>query len=559
MKKAIIIVVIILALLSGGFFITQGAKARQQASLFTDLETAAIERGQLNMTIGASGQVYTNQEADLLWKIPGQVAQVHVVPGQPVQAGDVLATMEQTSLPAFIILAQADLVTAQKARDDLLNSQAQQAMALKAVDEAEKTLEDAHNPELAQAQAQAAIAQAVQDQTKAQNHYQILMTPPSPAVLSQANNSILLAENKLAETLEQISDLEFRLTTAGAGLPPSFSHLKGDIKKALKNALEFMQIQRIQDQIALDNTRARFVNLQQPPDPTDILIAEAALFAAQAQLNEAHRQWDRIKDGFSPADIAVLEAKLGDTQREWERIKDGPNAADITIVETQIAAAEAALDQMQIVAPFDGVISTVHAAPGDQVATGVPAFRIDNFDRLLVNVAVSEIDIIPIEIGQQAILTLDAVLATEYHGRVIDIALVGTKLAGVVNFDVTIELTDADEKVRAGMNVDANIVISQIGDVLLVPNRAIRGLNETRVIYVYEELPLGPRGAGRFEGVSGPQGAPTPANIREVPITVGASAPVYSEVLSGDLIPGEVVIINPSEEIIGFAQEQSQP
>ncbi len=550
MKKVIIIVLVILALLVGGFFIARGVLVRRQTSVFADLETTAIGRGQLNMTVGASGRVSSNQGADLVWEIPGQVAQVQVEPGQKVQAGDLLAALEQTSLPPYVILAQVDLVTAQNALDDLLTSQAQQAAALKAVDDAQKALDDGNNPEFAQAQAQAAIAQAVQDQTKAQDHYQILTTPPSQAVLDQAHNTILLADDKLSDILEQIETLEYRNTAAGAGLPPQFSFLKGDIRKGLSKALEAMEIQRLQAQIALENARARYQNLLAPPDATDVIIAEAALFAAQAQLDEAHRQWERIKDGTSPADIAVLEAQLADAQREWERVKAGPNPADITILETQITAAQAALNQTQITAPFDGVISTIQAIPGDQVTTGTPAFRIDNTNRLLVEVAVSEIDINQIELGQEAILTFDAVLATEYQGRVIDIALVGTKLAGVVNFTVTLELLDADEKIKPGMNAEANIIISQIGDVLLVPNRAIRGLNGTRVVYVYEEIPLGPRPL---------QGGQHPTNVREVPITVGATAQVYSEVLSGDLNPGEVVIINPSEEIIAFAQGQNQP
>ena len=82
MKKVIIIVLVILALLVGGFFIARGVLVRRQTSVFADLETTAIGRGQLNMTVGASGRVSSNQGADLVWEIPGQVAQVQVEPGQ---------------------------------------------------------------------------------------------------------------------------------------------------------------------------------------------------------------------------------------------------------------------------------------------------------------------------------------------------------------------------------------------------------------------------------------------------------------------------------------------
>jgi len=89
--------------------------------------------------------------------------------------------------------------------------------------------------------------------------------------------------------------------------------------------------------------------------------------------------------------------------------------------------------------------------------------------------------------GQAVVLNFDAILAKEYHGTVIEVATVGTETQGVTSFQVTVELLDADEAVRPEMTSAVDIVTSEVDDVLLVPNRAIRLMNGERVIYVLTE------------------------------------------------------------------------
>jgi HlyD family secretion protein len=89
-----------------------------------------------------------------------------------------------------------------------------------------------------------------------------------------------------------------------------------------------------------------------------------------------------------------------------------------------------------------------------------------------VDVGISEIDINLVEVGQPVILTFDGILAKEYHGKVVEVSPVGSTNLGVVNFKVTVELTDADADVHPGMTAAVEIVVSQIDEALLLPNRA---------------------------------------------------------------------------------------
>jgi len=126
------------------------------------------------------------------------------------------------------------------------------------------------------------------------------------------------------------------------------------------------------------------------------------------------------------------------------------------LAEARISAAQAALDIVSITAPFDGVITSVEVLPGDLVSPGTVAFRIDNLNYLLVDVGVSEVDINQIKVGQPVTLAFDAVLGKEYQGEIVEVSPVGVQQQGLVSFEVTIEVIDADIDVRPGLTAAGN-------------------------------------------------------------------------------------------------------
>jgi HlyD family secretion protein len=91
-----------------------------------------------------------------------------------------------------------------------------------------------------------------------------------------------------------------------------------------------------------------------------------------------------------------------------------------------------------------------------------------------------------------------------------------------VNFTVTVEIEDYDENVKPGMTSAVNIVVNQLDDILVVPNRAVRLKEGDRVVYILKN------------------GMPTP-----VKITIGASSDTSSEFLSGELKEGDLIVLNP--------------
>ena len=143
-----------------------------------------------------------------------------------------------------------------------------------------------------------------------------------------------------------------------------------------------------------------------------------------------------------------------------------------------------------------------------------------------MDVEVSEVDINQVKEGQPAILTFDAILAKEYQGEIVEVSPVGTQQQGVVNFKVTVEILDADEDVRPGMTSAVEIIVSQLENVVLIPNQAVRAEEGTRVVYILGEN----------------------SELTKVEVKLGASSERYSQLLEGDLQTGDLIVLNPPSD-----------
>jgi HlyD family secretion protein len=229
-----------------------------------------------------------------------------------------------------------------------------------------------------------------------------------------------------------------------------------------------------------------------------------------------------IQQAELDADLALAQAQLDDANREYERVKDGPNPDDVAAAEARVAAAQSTAGQAWIEAPFAGTITAVEVQPGDQVGPGTVAFQLADLSRLLVDVDVSEVDINRVKPGQPVELTFDAILDRAYQGEVTEVDLVGAETQGVVNFLVTVALSHPDELVRPGLTAGVNLVVDQIDDALLVPNRAVRVVDGERVVYVLRD-----------------------GQTAAVPIVLGTSSETSSQVLQGDLAVGDLIVLNP--------------
>jgi HlyD family secretion protein len=358
-----------------------------------------------------------------------------------------------------------------------------------------------------------------------------------PQNLLQAQSDLISAQNALQDLYDQAgkqrSNAENALAVAQKALDDA--QQKRDWMDNPTRADEFtiqkaegdyyLALQAVSDaQDAYDNNS--ILDISAP----ERAAAESALGAAQARARQLKWMLDYYRGAPDANDIALAEgtlqvakANLADAQRVYNQYKDGPKVTDIQLAQNRITMVQAAAKLAHLDAPFDGTVTNLDVAVGDMVAPGTFAMRIDNLSALYVDLQVSEVDINRIQIGQPSTLTFDAVSGQTYNGEVTDIGRAGTTVGGVVNFLVTVQLSNTDEKVKPGMTAGAVITISQLNNVLMVPSRAVRTVSGKRVVYVLDS-----------------KNALVP-----VIIEIGSQADTMVEVTKGDLKEGDVVVINP--------------
>lgn len=414
-KYRTLLILLGIAVIAASAFIFMRGSNADPASQF---QTSPVERGTLTATIGATGTVRAMQTAVLIWQAAGTVDTVNVKVGDNIPEDFVMAILEKESLPQSIIAAEADLVDAQNALDELLNSDTARAEAVIALREAQEAFD------------------------KADSYLHYLQN--SRRIPQSSVRTFLIRTRR---------GFEYRTVT-----------------KTFKG-----------------------------PAPEDWII-------------EAEN------------DLALKKARLDEAQRTYDRLTSG-NTAEIEAAQARVEAAQATRNLARIIAPFGGTVTESYTLSGDQVGAGDTAFRLDNLSSLLVDVKVSEVDINNVSIGQPVSLTFDAILGKEYHGEVVEVTQAGTVEQGVVNFTVTVELTDADASVKPGMTAAVNIVVEELQNMLLVPNRAVRLVDGERVVYILEN--------GQ-------------AVIKE--IRLGSSSDTMSIVAGGDVQEGDIVILNPPVE-----------
>jgi HlyD family secretion protein len=228
---------------------------------------------------------------------------------------------------------------------------------------------------------------------------------------------------------------------------------------------------------------------------------------------------------YDAALAAVEEARVA-----YNRYLD--QSDEIAAAEAAVQALENTINTGKIIAPFDGTITSINAAAGELVSSGTEAIGLNNLDNLEVEVSISEVDVNKVEVGQAAVITFDAISNKEYSGYVESISSAGVEDSNsVVQFSVIVKVEDPDDQVKPGFTSVVSIVTSQVEDSLLVPNDAIVSRDGSYMVVV----------------------ANKDGSTELVPVEVGASSDVYTEIVSGEISEGDQVVLysSSSESMFG--------
>ena len=173
-----------------------------------------------------------------------------------------------------------------------------------------------------------------------------------------------------------------------------------------------------------------------------------------------------------------------------------------------------------ITSPISGTIIEKDAKQGDALTSGSTLCVIYDLSYLEMVINVDELQIGALSVGQKVQLTADAVTDKTYVGTVTRVSMKGSSSGGTTTYPITIRIDNTDG-LRPGMNANAEIVVAEANNALVVPNAAV-----IRGGYVLVSK-KSPSAANAVEGMDAPDG------YVYVKVETGVSDDSYTEIKSG--------------------------
>jgi HlyD family secretion protein len=236
--------------------------------------------------------------------------------------------------------------------------------------------------------------------------------------------------------------------------------------------------------------------------------AESDLESQRFKEESAKKAYESLlglkQKGFA-MDSEVESARLG-----YLELKSKTTSFEAAVDQEQASVefAKGGLDQMKnklaqnaAFAPMDGlVVYALVGRPedGQKVQVGMtpyegqPLMYLPDITSMQVETQVNEMDVEKLKVGQPVTVTLDAVPDASFKGSLatigtlaqLKVSKVSGKRTGVKVFDVTVNVTDADPRLRPGLSANVAILLDQMKDVTYVPVEAIFDENGKTVAYV---------------------------------------------------------------------------
>lgn len=196
----------------------------------------------------------------------------------------------------------------------------------------------------------------------------------------------------------------------------------------------------------------------------------------QSVLSQSSAYWTNLSS------LETAKAQIATTAKNIEQAETQLELARINL---ELIALDS--DSHIIYAPYDGTVISSAYRVGEYASPGIPAIEIAS-SRFVIISEVNETDIVDMEIGQEADITLDAYYLQQIKGRILKISPVPTNIGGVVSYKITVELED-QEKVRLlnGLSASLNIITSETEDILYIPIEAVCEKDGKQCVYLLSE------------------------------------------------------------------------
>lgn len=460
--------ILMIGLVSGGAWWWTHRQTTQDKPVYT---TRALQKGSVRSKVTATGTLQAVTEVLVGSQVSGNIEQLYVGYNSAVKKGQPLAQLDPSSYQAKVTQAEASVSNAvanlENARGDLGNASANVKSAEAAILGAQAKLQQAQAGVLT---ARASIDSALASLEKARANR-------DNARISYERNRELRSRDLIPQSDLDTSEANYRSAEA-------------DVSSA---------------ESSYAGARAGLTS------------AETVVSSARADVQAA-----RIKKDASVELLAGAQSKIGGFQ------------AQVTQAQANLDTATIDLQRTTITSPIDGIVLDVAITAGQTVAAQLQApdlFTLaKNLDQMQVETSVDEADIGRVKVGTRAAFTVDAFPEERFEGLVEEVRQAPVVTSNVVTYTVIVSTRNPDLMLKPGMTATVEIYDQERGNVLLVPNEALRfkpsEAEKTDESLVYT-----------LEG----------SRLVSHSISTGVSDETFSEVLESDLQEGAEVVVSSSD------------
>ena len=305
-------------------------------------------------------------------------------------------------------------------------------------------------------------------------------------------------------------------------------------------------------------------------DRASLEIQKADLKRVEALLQQAKNNEERARKL-----LAVNKDYLSDTEMDQYYFGTLTAAAQVNFAKASINAAEATLKNSEanlgyteIRSPVDGIVIERKVDPGQTVAASfqtpelfIVAPDMDKHMHVFASVDEADIGLIRTaqERGRAVKFTVDAYPSDLFEGKIYQIRKASSTTQNVVTYPVVIETSNPDLKLFPGMTANISFELETRDDVLRLPAAALRFFPTAEQVRPQDRTYID----GSVVDVNG--GGPVKSAtekvdmskkrqhrvvwvqdgelLRAVPVTLGLMENQYVELLGGELVDGQAVVI----------------
>ena len=461
-RTKIITVVIVVVVVGGGAWLLFGHKAAGTTGV-------AVKLGSIVEQVTVTGNTTPIGDVDLSFPTSGTIASVGAPVASTVTSGQVLASLDTSTLQAQLIGAQANVEAAQAKLGSLQAGATPQSVAVSqaSLDAANQTFASAYT---------SAYSTLTQTYAASQDALQAKIDPyleggetayPSFAF---TGNIGAIGQEALADKPKAGTELlkwQEELATLSPNSPPAA------IETELANATAHLAV--IQKFLSEMSVAAAYATGFPAGSGESLATLQAAVSGAVTEVNTAETSINSANQSIASEKVTVAEAQASLAQTQAP-----PTSFDISGQEAAVESAQASVDQINaeinqsiLRSPIDGTVSVQNAKVGELATPGTTLVTVISKNDLEVDADLPETDIGKVNVNDPVSITFDAFPGETFTGTVFYIDPAETIIDGVVNYKIKIAFSKPDSRIKSGLTANLAITTSEKDNVLILPQFAV--------------------------------------------------------------------------------------